>query len=105
MDGSPGRASTIFERHYVWLALAVLAVTAFNVTFRLGSEIVIEWDESLYAISASEMVRSGRLIGTTFMGALDYYNTKPPLNVWIIAAAFKIFGPSLISLRLGSITA
>jgi len=41
-------------------------------------------------------------IGTRFLGALDYYNTKPPLNIWLIATAFKVFGIHLWSLRLVS---
>lgn len=84
------------------LALAVLGVAAFNLAFRLDREIVTEWDESLYALSAWEMVQSGDWIGTTQLGSLDYYNTKPPLNVWLIALAFKAFGTSLLSLRLAS---
>jgi 4-amino-4-deoxy-L-arabinose transferase-like glycosyltransferase len=91
------------NRRYVLLASAVLGLAAFNLLFRLGSEIITEWDESLYAITASEIVASGHWIGTTFMGSLDYYNTKPPLNVWFIALAFKAFGTNLWSLRLASV--
>ena len=87
------------------LAAAILCLAAFNLTFRLGSEIVTEWDESLYAISAWEMLHSHAWIGTTFMGSLDYYNTKPPLNIWLIAIAFKAFGPTLLALRIWSISA
>ena len=43
---------SFWERRYVVLAAAILGIAAFNLTFRLGSEIVTEWDESLYAISA-----------------------------------------------------
>jgi 4-amino-4-deoxy-L-arabinose transferase-like glycosyltransferase len=85
------------------LAAAVLALAAFNLTFRLGHEVVNEWDESLYAISAWEMARDGDLVTTTFLGTIDYYNTKPPLNVWLIALSFKAFGMSLVSLRLASV--
>jgi len=92
--------SRFFDRHFVVLALAVLCLAAFNLAFRLGSEFVSEWDESLYAISAWEAVDKGSWIGTTFFGELDYYNTKPPLMVWLVALAFKAFGRSLTSLRL-----
>ncbi len=57
----------------------------------------------MYAISAWEMERTGHLVATTFLGALDYYNTKPPLNVWLIALSFKAFGVNLVSLRLVSV--
>ena len=96
-------ASGFFGRNYSILALAVLGLAAFNLTFRLGREFVSEWDESLYAMSAWEAVDKGHWLGTTFMGALDYYNTKPPLNVWLIALSFKAFGRSLESLRLVSV--
>jgi 4-amino-4-deoxy-L-arabinose transferase-like glycosyltransferase len=89
--------------HYAVLATIVLGLAAFNLTFRLGREFVTEWDESLYAISAKEMVASGHWIGVTFFGALDYYNTKPPLNVWLIALAFKTLGRGIESLRLASV--
>lgn len=91
------------ERHYRLLAAAVLGLAAFNLTFRLGSETVNEWDESLYAISAWEMMRSGKLVATTFLGSIDYYNSKPPLNVWLIALSFTAFGVNLVSLRLASV--
>ncbi|HJZ74941.1 MAG TPA: glycosyltransferase family 39 protein [Vicinamibacterales bacterium] len=74
----------------------------FNLTFRLSREFVSEWDESLYGISAWEALTRGSWLGTTFFDRLDYYNSKPPLMVWLIAAAFKLFGPGLISLRLPS---
>ena len=90
------------DRHFSALLLLVLGLAAFNLTFRLGREIVTEWDESLYAISASEMVQSGNWIGVTYFGELDYYNSKPPLNVWLITLAFKTFGTNLWSLRLAS---
>jgi 4-amino-4-deoxy-L-arabinose transferase-like glycosyltransferase len=78
----------------------VLAVAAFNLAFRIGNELVQVWDESLFAITAGEMVASNHWIGTTFLGALDYYNSKPPLQVWLVALSFKAFGAGLVSLRL-----
>ena len=83
----------------------MLALAAFNLFFRLGAEIVSEWDESIYALTAAEMFASGDWIGTTFNGALDYYNTKPPLQVWLITLSFKAFGVGLVPLRLVSAVA
>jgi len=93
------------ERRYSLAATLVLALAAFNLTFRIGSEVVTEWDESLYALSAWEMARSGNWIGTTLLGRLDYYNTKPPLNTWLVALAFTIVGVNLVALRLASVIA
>ena len=88
-----------------WLAGAVLALAAFNLAFRIGNEMVQVWDESLFAITAGEMVSSGDWIGTTFLGSLDYYNSKPPLQVWLVALSFKAFGLGLVSLRLPAMAA
>ena len=96
------KADAFCGRHYVALALAVLSLAAFNLSFRLTRENVAEWDESLYAVSAIEMTQSGDWVGTTFQGQLDYSNSKPPLNVWLLALAFEWFGPGLASLRAPS---
>jgi 4-amino-4-deoxy-L-arabinose transferase-like glycosyltransferase len=63
------------------------------------------WDESLFAITAGEMASSGDWIGTTFLGSLDYYNSKPPLHVWLVALSFTVFGQGLVSLRLPAMAA
>jgi len=89
-------------RRYRLFASAVLLVAAFNLTFRLGQEVVTEWDESLYATSAWEMVQSDQWLIPTFHGAVDYYNSKPPLNIWLIALSLKLFGSSLVALRIVS---
>ena len=104
-ERSPSGLSAFCERHYPRAAALVLALSAFNLSFRINREVVTEWDEALYAISAAETALNGNWIGTTFDGQLDYYNTKPPLNVWLIAVAFKLFGPGLTSLRLPSLVA
>jgi 4-amino-4-deoxy-L-arabinose transferase-like glycosyltransferase len=78
----------------------VLALAAFNLAFRIGHEMVQVWDESLYAITAGEMVASGQWVATTFLGSIDYYNSKPPLHVWLVALSFKAFGVGLVSLRV-----
>jgi 4-amino-4-deoxy-L-arabinose transferase-like glycosyltransferase len=90
------------ERHYFALLAVVLGLAALNLAFRLEREVVTEWDEALYAISAAETLRTGHWVAVTFRGTLDYYNTKPPLNVWLIALAFRVFGVNLVSLRLFS---
>jgi 4-amino-4-deoxy-L-arabinose transferase-like glycosyltransferase len=93
------------DRHYTTLAFLTLALAALNLGYRLDREVVTTWDESLYATSAAEMVRSGNWLVTTFQGDVDYYNTKPPLNIWLIAISFKLFGISLWALRLPSFIA
>ncbi len=92
-------------RRFFLRAALVLCLAGFNGFARLGSETVTEWDESLYATSAAEMVNSGNWVATTFNGQIDYYNAKPPLNVWLIALSYKVFGVSITSMRLPSATA
>ena len=70
------------QRHAVWWAIAVLALAAFNLTFRIDREMVDVWDESLFATHALEMIENGRWAVTTFQGEVDYYDSKPPLNTW-----------------------
>ena len=100
-----GPAASRWERWFRAGAVLVLALAAVNLFVRLDREVVTEWDEALYAISAAETARNGNWIGTTFGGTLDYYNTKPPLNVWLIATSFRAFGISLFTLRIASATA
>ncbi len=101
----PGGLVRFCARHFTLLLCLVLALAAFNLTFRLGQEYLTEWDESLYATTAIEALQGGHWIGTTFQGELDYYNTKPPLNVWLIALAMNTLGPDLVALRIVSATA
>jgi 4-amino-4-deoxy-L-arabinose transferase-like glycosyltransferase len=91
------------DRHFAALSTAVLALAAFNLTFRLGAELITEWEEAVYAQTAWEMLKSGNWVATTFYGVVDYYNVKPPLQSWLLAVSFKTFGISLLSLRLVSV--
>lgn len=91
------------DRRRTFVAIAVLALTAFNLTFRLGQEMVQVWDESLYATSALEMIQSGNWVVTTFQGTVDYVNSKPPLNTWLIAGSFTLFGVNPAAMRLPAV--
>ena len=86
-------------------AAAVIALAAFNLTFRLGQERLTEWDEGLYAKTAFEMLQSHEWVATTSGGVLDYSNSKPPLNVWLLALSMKTFGVGLASIRIASVAA
>ena len=98
-----GGVAAFCTRHFAILAAAVLGLAAFNLVYRIDAEVVTQWDEALYANTAWEIHATGRWIGTTLFGVVDYYNAKPPLNVWLIALAFNAFGVSLGSLRLVSV--
>jgi 4-amino-4-deoxy-L-arabinose transferase-like glycosyltransferase len=101
-DSGDGVGIVLRPAIYAALAVGVLCLAALNLFFRLGQEFVTEWDEALYAISATEMLAHGDWIKTTFFGTVDYYNTKPPLNIWVIAIMFKVFGTSIVAARIVS---
>ena len=42
---------------------------------------------------------------TTYGGAPDLWNTKPPLLIWLMTASLAVFGPSEWALRLPSMVA
>ncbi len=60
------------------------------------------WDESRNANNALEMALHGRWLVPTYLGAIDHWNTKPPLLIWAMAAGLRVGLPTLIALRLTS---
>ena len=96
-DPVPGQSRW---RSVTGLTSLAFVLATLHLTVRLDREMVDVWDESLYATSALEMRASGQWAVTTFQGAIDYFNSKPPLNVWLIVGAFELFGVGLVPLRL-----
>jgi 4-amino-4-deoxy-L-arabinose transferase-like glycosyltransferase len=91
-------------RHFGALAALILALAAFNLTFRIGQTAITEWDESLYGLSAAEMLETGDWVATRLNGQVDYtVITKPPLLVWLTALSFQTFGITPEALRLSSV--
>lgn len=79
-------------------AVLVLAVIAALVLFLdLGSHGILNGNESLYLESAREMLLSGAVAVPT-LNDLPYIE-KPPLFVWLIAVASKLFGLDEASAR------
>ena len=60
------------------------------------------WDESRQATNSLEMLLSGNWLYTTFNGQPDFYNTKPPLLIWLQTLSTALFGYSEWSIRLPS---
>lgn len=63
------------------------------------------WDESRNIVNALEMRQRGFGLVTTYSGAPDLWNTKPPLLIWMMAGSVALFGPSEGALRLPSMMA
>jgi 4-amino-4-deoxy-L-arabinose transferase-like glycosyltransferase len=97
-----GVISGLIIRYYWYLFTAVLAIACLNLFVYLERIPVNDWDEARHGISAYEMLKSGNITINTYMGNPDYWNLKPPLGFWMIAAAYKLFGFSIFSMRFFS---
>ena len=83
--------------NFVWIALALLAVT----TYFLGLNLpLLGPDEPRYAQVAREMWQAGDWITPT-LGGYPWFE-KPALLYWLEIASFYVFGVSEFAARLGS---
>jgi 4-amino-4-deoxy-L-arabinose transferase-like glycosyltransferase len=89
-------------RRYRLCVLLVLALMALNVFAGVAASAISDSDEARYGVSAFEMLRHRSFIVTTYAGHREYWNLKPPLGYWLLAASFRVFGPSAFALRLPS---
>lgn len=85
-----------------FLILATIAVALFLCFWKLGSVPVAEWDEARYGANAVEMQRTGDFINYHYNGKYDFWNAKPPLQVWGIVLSSKVFGANEFSMRFPS---
>lgn len=83
-------------------AAAVIALTAFNVFWRLPSTVIWSLDEARYGVAASEMLHAHQYLVPTYAGSPEYWNLKPPLGYWLIEASFHLLGRTVLALRLPS---
>jgi 4-amino-4-deoxy-L-arabinose transferase-like glycosyltransferase len=87
--------STLAKRVYIFLFLGIIAFYLFGI----GSLPLLGPDEPRYAQVAREMFMRGDPVTPT-LGGHTWFE-KPALLYWMIAAAFKVFGVSEFSARLG----
>jgi 4-amino-4-deoxy-L-arabinose transferase-like glycosyltransferase len=78
----------------------VLGLMAWNAFWRLGDTFVRDYDEGRYGVAASEMLHRHSLLVTTYAGATEYWNLKPPLGYWLLELSYALFGESSLTLRL-----
>ncbi len=70
---------------------------------RLGVSHLELYDESRRAVSAVEMaLGESHPLVPTYAGKPDHWGTKPPLLIWIQAAAISVFGANEFAVRLPS---
>lgn len=96
------------SRHRTLLFLTLLALGSVLLFTRLGEGPYRLWDEGLYGAFGRNA-----LLHHNFLHAVDEHGnfptrwnfSKPPLSLWLVAASFATFGPSLFALRLPFATA
>lgn len=71
----------------------------------LGEVSVHSTDEACHGINAYEMAKSGDYVVWTLKGNVDYYNSKPPLLLWLMTISYKIFGYTPLGMRVPSAVA
>ena len=82
-------------------ALLAISVCAFFLMFwHLGAPSVNATDEAYHGVNAYEMLTNGNWLVNTYRYETDYFNSKPPLNLWLIMMAYRVFGASSFSLRI-----
>ena len=89
-----------------WVGLAALVVLALALlAFKSASLPLQLWDESRNANNALEMARHGHWLTPTYNGVVDFWNTKPPLLIWCMAALMKLGAAPLWAVRIPSLLA
>jgi 4-amino-4-deoxy-L-arabinose transferase-like glycosyltransferase len=82
------------------MVLLVFAAVLFVSLFRLGSVLLFDVDEAVFAEATKEMVESGDYITTTFNGDVRY--DKPIFFYWMMALSYKAFGINEFGARFPS---
>jgi 4-amino-4-deoxy-L-arabinose transferase-like glycosyltransferase len=78
--------------------ILLLGVAAMLFLADLGRDAMRDWDEATYAAAAREMAASGAWVTPRLDGRL--FADKPPLGLWMIAAADRLLGASEFAARL-----
>lgn len=87
------------QRLFLIFALLIAALSAFNFFYRIGEYPLQNMDEARHGVNAYEMVKTGEYTATTYGYEYDYWNVKPPLSSWMIAAGYRVFGFGTLGLR------
>lgn len=87
----------LFQSHRKWLISALIAA-AFIRLATLGAYPLMDNTEARYAEVAREMLTSGNWITPQLQGVKFW--SKPPLSIWMMAAAMSLFGTNEFAARL-----
>jgi len=92
----------IFKEPLFYLIVILILTSYFSIFWRLGSMYVHIWDEARIVNNSIEMSQSTNKIIVTCDGKPDYWNSKPPLAIWIQGWFMKTFGYNELMVRLPS---
>lgn len=81
-------------------------VTLFSIAclYNINYSPLNDWDESRHIVSALQMIGSGNFIVNWWDSSPDMWNLKPPVSFLSIVGFSKLFGNSLLTLRMASIS-
>lgn len=91
----PSRAGLV-----VLTFVAIGALAAFFLFWKLGTKPLENWDEGIHAEVSREMYREGHWISLSYREA--FYTAKPPLKFWLTAALFPLLGETEFAIRFWS---
>lgn len=87
-------------RAFWWCYASVLGLMTWNAFWRLGDTFVRDYDEGRYGVAASEMLHRHDALITTYAGATEFWNLKPPLGYWLLELSYRLVGETPLGLRL-----
>jgi len=91
------RLGNIPAHHYVWYLAAIWAVLTLP---SLGLAPLFDYDETIYAQTAADMMHLGEWIVPTANGTQFF--EKPPFTYYMMDACFMLFGENAFAARLPS---
>jgi 4-amino-4-deoxy-L-arabinose transferase-like glycosyltransferase len=84
------------------LAVAALGIATFLIFQNLAAPAIRQWDEAIYADNALDMYMTGDPIVMRRNGEVTFYNTKPPLVIWLQTLSLHAFGINEFAIRFPS---
>jgi len=88
------------HRHYDIFAVGLFLLSAAYFSYKLWGGSLYAWDEGWYGEVAREAVEGKEWL--TFHYNYQTWMQKPPLFIWMVAAAFKVFGINEFGERIPS---
>ncbi len=89
---------------YQHLSIYLLLLTCLYFVFfqHLDSFPIRNWDESMFAVNACEMIQNHNFIVPFFKNLPDTLTLKPPLQIWLQVLWIKLIGYNELAIRLPS---